>query len=87
MNKIIYQETEAALTAALSAITAAEVGVILNLAVWFGLHIVWVPPGRVDWFTAAFATVAFAGLVRWKWNVIPVVLGGALAGLVWRMAG
>ncbi len=74
------------LTAALSAITAAVVGVILNLAVWFGLHIVWLPPGRVDWFAAAFATVAFAGLVRWKWNVIPVVLGGALAGLVWRMA-
>ena len=75
------------LAAALSAITAAVVGVILNLAVWFGLHILWVPPGRVDWFAAAFAAVAFTGLVRWKWNVIAVVLAGALAGLVWRLVG
>src|SRR4029453_13643099 len=37
-------------TATLSPVTAAVVGVILNLAVWFGLHVIFPPNGKVDWF-------------------------------------
>ncbi len=77
------------LTTALSAITAAVVGVMLNLAVWFGWSVALPegPGGAVDWFPIGVALVAFTGLVRWRWNVIAVVLGGGLLGLVWRMAG
>jgi len=71
------------LTTALSAVTAAVVGVILNLAVWFGLHVLF-PGSAVDWFAVAIAAAAFIGLVRWKWDVIPVVAGaGALGILRW----
>jgi chromate transporter len=72
------------LTTALSAVTAAVVGVILNLAVWFGLHVLF-PGGRaVDWLAIAIAAVAFAGMVRWKWDVIPVVLGAGVVGLLYK---
>ena len=74
------------LTAALSAITAAVVGVILNLAVWFGWHLLRPAPGRFDWDASVVAAVAFTGLVRWKWNVIYVVLGGAFAGWLFDVA-
>ncbi len=73
------------LTTALSAVTAAVVGVILNLAVWFGLHVLFPAPAQVDWFALGVSTVAFAGLVRWKWEVIPVVAGAGLAGLLFKI--
>jgi chromate transporter len=74
-----------ALTAALSAVTAAVVGVVLNLAVWFGIHVL-VPPNRgLDWFAVIVAAVAFAGLLRWKWDVVPVVLGSGLIGLAYTL--
>ncbi len=75
------------LNSALSAITGAVVGVILNLAVWFGWHVLRPEVGRWDWFATAITTVAFAGLVRWKWDVIAVVLSGALAGLACHLIG
>jgi chromate transporter len=74
------------LNAALSAITAAVVGVILNLAVLFGWHVLRPEAGRWDWFATAVTVVALAGLIRWKWDVIVVVLGGALAGLAWSFS-
>lgn len=73
------------LTAALSAVTAAVVGVILNLAVWFGLHALF-PAGRaLDWFALALSAIAFLGLLKWKWNVVAVVLGGGIAGLLYQL--
>ena len=70
------------LTAALSAITAAVVGVVLNLAVWFGLHVL-VPSGHpVNWWGVGIALAAFAGMQRWKWDIIPVVGAAALFGLL-----
>ena len=75
------------LSAALSTITAAVVGVILNLAVWFGLHALF-PGGTIDWFALGLSVLAFIGLLRWRWDIIPVVLGagalGWLAQLVHR---
>jgi chromate transporter len=70
------------LTCALSAITAAVVGVVLNLAVWFGLHVILPAGDRVDWFVAAVAVVAFVAMQRFKVGVIPVVFTGAGLGLL-----
>ena len=72
------------LTTTLSAVTAAIVGVVLNLAVWFGLHALWPGDGRLDWFALALSSIAFIGMMKWKWDVIPVVLGSGLLGLVYR---
>ncbi|HEV3410094.1 MAG TPA: chromate efflux transporter [Chthoniobacterales bacterium] len=73
----------AALSSALATITAAVVGVILNLAVWFAVHVLF-PNGRIDLFAVALAAVVFVGLVRWKWDVVPVVLGSGALGLAYR---
>ena len=72
------------LTAALSAVTAAVVGVILNLAVWFGLHVI-APNATPDWFAITIATVAFAGMLKWKWDIIPVVVGAGTCGLLYKL--
>jgi len=76
----------AKISAALSAVTAAVVGVILNLAVWFGVHALLPSRLRIDWFCAVVSIVALAGMLRWKWNVIPVVLGCGMLGLLYKMA-
>jgi len=74
-----------AISAALSAITAAVVGVILNLAVWFALHVIFPRGNSVDWFVVVVATTAFIGMLRWKWNVVPVVLGSGVLGLIFTL--
>jgi chromate transporter len=74
-------------TSALSTVTAAVVGVILNLAVWFGLHVIFPATGQVDWFAFTVCAIAFVGMLRWKWNIVPVVLGGGLLGLIYTLAG
>jgi chromate transporter len=71
-----------ALTAALATVTAAVVGVILNLAVWFGLHVIFPNGAGLDWIAVALSAVAFVGLLRWKWDVIAVVVGSGIAGLI-----
>jgi chromate transporter len=75
------------LSTALSAVTAAVVGVILNLAVWFALRVLFPAPQTIDWFSVAVSVLAFAGIVRWKWDIIPVVLGAGALGLLWRLLG
>lgn len=72
------------LAAALSTVTAAVVGVILNLAVWFGLHVIFPAAGLVDWFAAIVCAVAFVGMVRWKWDIIAVVIDSGLIALVYE---
>ena len=73
------------LTDALSAVTAAVVGVILNLAVWFALHVFFPAGGTIDYIAIAICALALFGLLRWRWNVIPVVLACAGFGCVWKM--
>ncbi|MEY2687991.1 MAG: hypothetical protein RL375_2189, partial [Pseudomonadota bacterium] len=71
------------LTAPLTAITAAVVGVILNLALFFGVHVVW-PSGLEGPIDVASALIAFAAAValfRFKRSVIQVIGACALAGL------
>ena len=87
------------LQAALSAVTAAVVGVIANLAATFALAALFdevrtgralgmtfpVPsPGSLDVFAAALAAVSFVALWRLRLNVLWVVGGCALTGLVYR---
>ena len=74
----------ASVSSTLSAVTAAVVGVILNLAVWFGVHVLFPTIGLIDWFAAAVSTVAFVGLIRWKWGVIPVIFGAGILGVIYR---
>jgi chromate transporter len=73
------------LTTALSAVTAAVVGVVLNLAVWFGMHVLFPAPKTIDWFAMVVTTVAFIGMTKWKWDIIPVVAGAGLLGLIYKM--
>jgi len=73
------------LTSALSSITAAVVGVVLNLAIWFGLHVLFPNGGEIDWFAAIVSVIAFIGMWRWNWNIIAVVLGSGLAGLIYTL--
>lgn len=70
-------------TAPLTGITAAVVGVIANLAVFFAWHVLWPRglDGHFDWPSALLGLAAAAALLRWKVGVIPVVVGAGLAGL------
>lgn len=70
------------LSAALSSITAAVVGVVLNLAVWFGLQVLVPSAGRFDWFAAILGILAFAVLQWTGIGMIRVLAAAALAGLV-----
>ncbi|WP_366553706.1 chromate efflux transporter [Aquibaculum sediminis] len=92
----------AVLTAALTAITAAVVGVILNLAVWFGLHVIFdelrtVTSFGLDldvpvWSTlnltaAALVLAALVAVFRFKLGPVTVLASCALAGLVVYLTG
>jgi len=91
-----------ALNGALAAITAAIVGVIANLAVWFALHVVFTDVGavtlgplRIDWPrlasvnlpALALSLAAAAALFRFKQGVIRVLLACAAVGVGLRLAG
>ncbi len=71
------------LASALGAVTAAVVGVVLNLAVFLAEGVVF-HNGHVDFFAIALAVVAFAIMLRWKIEIYWLVIGGALAGLAWQ---
>lgn len=74
------------LGAALTAITAAVVGVILNLGVSFSLYALWpAPAGHFDWFIAALSVASFVALWRFKAGLIPVIAVCAVLGLVYRL--
>ena len=70
-------------TAPLTGITAAVVGVILNLALFFGYHVLWPEgfAGSFDWPSALIAVGAAVALFRFKRGVIQVLVGCALVGL------
>lgn len=87
-----------ALASALAAITAAVVGVILNLAVWFALHTLFraqrEPWGvdlpvlaSVDLPALVLTLAAIVAVFRLKLGVLTVLAGCAAAGLLWRLGG
>ncbi|KAB1075694.1 chromate efflux transporter [Methylobacterium planeticum] len=91
-----------ALAAALAAVTAAVVGVILNLAVWFALHTIFAEvrpvaagPGRLDlpvWssldpFALGLSLAALLAVFRFRAGMIAMLAACAAAGLALRLAG
>lgn len=70
-------------TAPLTAVTAAVVGVILNLALFFAYHLLWPQGfgGRFDAVAAVIGVLAAVALFRFKVGVLPLLGGCALAGL------
>jgi chromate transporter len=77
----------------LSAITAAVVGVIATLAVFFAWHVFWpgssaaIPfPGTIDLPSVAISTIALWLLVKGRAGVIAVITGSALAGIALQAA-
>ncbi|MER9894312.1 chromate efflux transporter [Mesorhizobium sp. M0119] len=83
-----------ALSAALGAITAAIVGVIMNLALWFGLHVIFgevrnvglgmdVPVlSSIDWRAALLSCASMIAILRLKIGMLPTLAGSALAGVL-----
>ncbi|MGE5490148.1 MAG: chromate transporter, partial [Actinomycetota bacterium] len=71
-------------TAPLTAITAAVVGVILNLALFFAYHVFWPRgfDGAPDWLSVAVAGLAALALFRFKRNVMEVIAVCAALGLL-----
>lgn len=88
------------LAAALSAVTAAVVGVIANLAVWFGLHVLFgdhpeimVGPFHLpsldwlafDWQAALIAVASGVALLRFHANLFAVLSGASAAGIAFKL--
>lgn len=90
------------LRGALAAITAAVVGVILNLTIWFGLHVffgkvtphafgwlkLWVPDvATLDWRVVVLAGVSGVLLLQRHWGIAPVLGVVSALGLAFRLGG
>jgi chromate transporter len=90
-----------ALTAALSGITAAVVGVVLNLSVWFSLHVLFAEVQEVEYLNARLlipewasvdaaslliAIGAFVALFRFRLGMMWTLAGAATVGLVYHLA-
>ncbi|WP_324751353.1 chromate efflux transporter [Sphingomonas sp. LY54] len=85
-----------ALAGALAAITAAVVGVILNLAVWFAIHFLFARvterrfgPDIPDWasldpLAALLSAAALVAVFRFRIGMIPVLAGSALLGFLFK---
>ena len=70
-------------TAPLTGITAAVVGVVLNLAVFFAYHVLWPQgfEGTFEWFSALIGAAAFVALFRYRMGILPVIGACATIGL------
>jgi len=74
-------------TAPLTGITAAVVGVVLNLAAFFAYHVLW-PEGfesTFEWFSALIGLAAFIALFRYKVGIVTVIAASAAIGLAWSL--
>jgi chromate transporter len=94
--------TNRALSAALTAVTAAVVGVVANLALWFALHSLFaqhrpsaIPGVRMEWPVLASADVpaillaalALVAALRFRLGLLPLLGGSALAGILLALSG
>ena len=90
------------LAAALSGVTAAVVGVVLNLGIWFAIHTLFtevstrsigpvsVPVPDLTSFNPVVATIALLAaiaLFRFRVGLLAVLAGGALLGVVAKLSG
>jgi chromate transporter len=91
-----------ALNGAMSAITAAVVGVVLNLSIWFAIHTLFretVPvhvfpfwfdaprPASVDLWALALSVAAAVAIFRFKVGMIPTLIGCCVAGMLLHILG
>ena len=74
------------LTAPLTGITAAIVGVILNLAMFFAWHVLLPagPGGPFEWPLAIIGIIALVALFRFRVGIIPIIAACGAAGLIVR---
>jgi chromate transporter len=75
------------LLAALTGVTAAVVGVIGNLAVFFGLQVLFPEDGSFDAFAAVLGIATFVVLRRFTIQTYYLVPAGAVAGMAWVLLG
>ncbi len=70
-------------TAPLTGITAAVVGVVINLAVFFAYHVLWPQgfEGGFEWFSALIGALAFVALFRYRAGIVTVIGACAAVGL------
>jgi chromate transporter len=73
-----------AIVAALTAITGAVVGVILNLVVSFSVHALRPETGGFDYFVAVTAIFAWLAMAKLKLGTIPVLAACAILGILYR---
>jgi len=73
------------LQAALTGVTAAVVGVVLNLAVWFGIKVAF-PNNGADLFAVASAALSFVLMQKYHFPIHYLVPIGAAAGVIWKLA-
>jgi chromate transporter len=78
---------EVRFTAPLTGITAAVVGVVINLAVFFAYHVLWPQGfgGRFEWFPVLIGAAAFVALFRYRAGIVTVIGASAAAGLVYTL--
>ncbi|MGD8991912.1 MAG: chromate efflux transporter [Desulfobacterales bacterium] len=74
----------ATLSAALSSITAAVVGVVLNLAVWFGLQVLRPAEGGFNGFAAVIGLAAFIAIQWFKVGIMTVIFAAGAIGFIWH---
>ena len=79
-------------TAPLAAISAAVVGVIVSLSVFFAWHVLWPQAsvsapfsGRFEWFALPIGIAAGVALIHYKANVMTVIAASSLAGLAYSL--
>ncbi len=90
------------LSSALTAVTAAVVGVILNLAIWFAMHVIWREVVRVelsllsmdlpvwssiDWVAAVLSVLAILAVFRLRLGMATVLAAAAAAGMLLYLMG
>jgi chromate transporter len=74
------------LTSSLSGVTAAVVGVILNLALVFGMAvIVDRGTGEINWFSVVLGILAFLALQKLKLDVLLVIIAGGVIGIIYTL--
>ena len=83
-----HTQNQLRFTAPLTAITAAVVGVMLNLALFFAYHVLWPQgmDGRFEWLSAALTLACAFALLRLKWSVLKVLGASAVVGLLFYFA-
>jgi chromate transporter len=74
----------ATLSAALSSITAAVVGVVLNLAAWFGLQVLMPSDGGFNGFAAVIGLAAFVAIQWFKVGIMTVIFAAGTIGFIWH---